>query len=168
MTAPTPLRIVIVGGVAGGMSAAARARRVDEHARITVIERGGFISFANCGLPYHIAGRIPHDEQLLITNPVKVKDRFNIDVRLHTEAIGIDRARKVLRLRAVESGAGSEIPYDKLILTPGASPIVPAIEGLRGHVATRILKQSGFADVRNVKGGWELARRQGVPGRPIT
>src|SRR5690349_1138925 len=117
-----PLKIVIVGGVAAGMSAATRARRMNEDAQITVIERGGFVSFANCGLPYHIAGRIVHEEKLLVTQPGRLKERFNIDVRQHTEALDIDRAAKTLRVRDVApggSGAETLIPYDKLILAPG-------------------------------------------------
>jgi len=127
---PNPLRIVIVGGVAGGMSAATRARRINEHAQITVIERGGFVSFANCGLPYHIAGRIPREEKLLITTPERLAARFRIDVRLHTEATAIDRAAKTLHVRNLETGESRQLPYDKLILATGAAPIMPPIAGL--------------------------------------
>ncbi len=125
----TPLHILIVGGVAAGMSAATRARRLNEAAHITVLERGGFVSFANCGLPYHVAGRIPHEDKLLITTPARLQERFNIDVRLHTQALAIDRAAKMLRVR--NPGGGEELlPYDKLILAPGASPIIPPLDGL--------------------------------------
>jgi NADPH-dependent 2,4-dienoyl-CoA reductase/sulfur reductase-like enzyme/rhodanese-related sulfurtransferase len=131
-------RIVIVGGVAAGMSAATRARRMNEAAQITVIERGGFVSFANCGLPYHVAGRIAREDKLLVTDPGKLKQRFNIDVRLHTEAVEIDRAARRLRIREVGAGGREEwMPYDKLILATGASAIVPAMEGMEsGNVFT--------------------------------
>src|SRR6476661_6465669 len=88
------MRIVIVGGVAGGMSAATRARRMNEDATVTVLEKGGFISFANCGLPYHLAGRIASEEKLLVTTPEKVRRRFGIDARVGHEVLHIDRAKK--------------------------------------------------------------------------
>ena len=121
------LRIVIVGGVAGGMSAATRARRVNENAQITVIEKSGHISFANCGLPYYLDGRIPSQEKLLLTTPQQVAERFRIDARVNQEVIAIDRARKVVRVRELANGREYELAYDKLILAPGASPIVPPI-----------------------------------------
>lgn len=123
----TRTRILIVGGVAGGMSAAARARRINEHAAITVIERGGFISFANCGLPYHIAGRIASQDKLLVTTAARVKERFNIDTRLHTEATRINRQAKTLEVRHLTTGISETLPYDKLILAPGAGPVIPPI-----------------------------------------
>jgi NADPH-dependent 2,4-dienoyl-CoA reductase/sulfur reductase-like enzyme/rhodanese-related sulfurtransferase len=125
------VRIVIVGGVAGGMSAATRARRINEQAHITVLEKGGFISFANCGLPYYLAGQIEDERKLLVTNPQAVRDRFNIDVRLHHEVTRIDRAGMFVEVIDHESGRAMELPYDKLILAPGATPIVPPIEHVR-------------------------------------
>ncbi|HWP41522.1 MAG TPA: FAD-dependent oxidoreductase, partial [Tepidisphaeraceae bacterium] len=120
-------RIVIIGGVAGGMSAATRARRMNEHARIIVIERGGYISFANCGLPYYIGGAIKDAHKLLVTDPQRVKQRFNIDVRVRHEATGIDRAARTIDVQDLNSGRTFQLEYDKLILAPGAVPIVPAI-----------------------------------------
>jgi NADPH-dependent 2,4-dienoyl-CoA reductase/sulfur reductase-like enzyme/rhodanese-related sulfurtransferase len=124
-------RIVIVGGVAGGMSAATRARRMNEHASITVLEKGGFISFANCGLPYYLAGRIESDEKLLVTTPPQVRARFNIDARVHHEVTKIDRDNCQVEVIHRTAGRTFRLPYDKLILATGASPIVPPIENVR-------------------------------------
>lgn len=117
------MKIVIVGGVAGGASAAARARRLDESAEITVLERGPYVSFANCGLPYHIGGAIKKRDHLLISSPQVFRENFEIDVRTGHEAIGIDRRRKAVRVREVASGREYEEPYDNLILSQGAAPV---------------------------------------------
>ncbi len=123
-------RIVIVGGVAGGASAAARARRLDENAEIIMFERGEYISFANCGLPYHIGGAIPKRDSLLVQTPERMAWRFGIDVRVNTEVIKIDRQRKEVISRDKKSGSEQATPYDYLILSPGAEPIKPAIPGI--------------------------------------
>lgn len=125
------VKIVIVGGVAGGMSAATRARRMNENAQITVIEKSGNISFANCGLPYFIDGRIPAKEKLLLTTPKAVAARYRIDARTGQEVVAIDRAAKKVRVREVATAKEYELGYDKLILAPGASPIVPPIANVR-------------------------------------
>jgi NADPH-dependent 2,4-dienoyl-CoA reductase/sulfur reductase-like enzyme/rhodanese-related sulfurtransferase len=125
------LRIVIVGGVAAGMSAATRARRLNENASIVVLEKNGYISFANCGLPYYINRRIPHADKLLVTTPQKVKARFNIDARVRHEVTAIDRAGKAVRGIDHSTGLPFVLPYDKLILAPGAAPVVPPIENVR-------------------------------------
>ena len=117
-------RIVIVGGVAGGASAATRARRVDAHAQITLIERGPAVSFANCGLPYHIGGEIADRDDLLVATPKLFRERFGIDVRTDTEAVAIDRAAKSVTLRRAD-GTEEHIEFDRLILATGAEPIVP-------------------------------------------
>jgi NADPH-dependent 2,4-dienoyl-CoA reductase/sulfur reductase-like enzyme/rhodanese-related sulfurtransferase len=121
-------RIVIVGGVAGGASAAARARRVDESAEISIFERGPYISFANCGLPYHIAGEIEDRSRLLIMTPEKMWLRSRVHVHVNHEVISIDRAGKTIRVRCSD-GSEEDFPYDKLILSQGAKPIVPPIPG---------------------------------------
>jgi NADPH-dependent 2,4-dienoyl-CoA reductase/sulfur reductase-like enzyme/rhodanese-related sulfurtransferase len=121
------LKIVIVGGVAGGMSAAARARRMNEQASITVLERGGFISFANCGLPYYLAGRIAEEDKLLVTTPERARARFNVDARVGHEVTAIDRAARQVQVLERATGRSYPLDYDKLILAPGASPIVPGI-----------------------------------------
>ena len=121
-------KILIVGGVAGGASAAARARRVDESAEITIFERGPYISFANCGLPYHIAGEIEDRSKLLIMTPEKRWTRSHVEVHVNHEVLSIDRPAKTIRVRNTD-GSEQDFCYDKLILSQGAKPIVPAIPG---------------------------------------
>ncbi len=124
MSQSDPLRIVIIGGVAGGASAAARARRVNASAKIILIERGANVSFANCGLPYHVGGEIASRDDLLVATPELFRDRFGIDVRVNTEATAIDREAKTVTV--VSAGQSEEkIHYDRLILSPGAEPIRP-------------------------------------------
>jgi NADPH-dependent 2,4-dienoyl-CoA reductase/sulfur reductase-like enzyme/peroxiredoxin family protein/rhodanese-related sulfurtransferase/TusA-related sulfurtransferase len=125
-------RIVIIGGVAGGASAAARARRLSEDAHIIMLERGPDISFANCGLPYHIGGAIEQRERLLVQTPAAMHKRYRIDVRVNHEATGIDRENRQVHVRRVDSGEEFSIEYDELILSPGAEPTRPPIEGLAG------------------------------------
>ncbi len=125
-----PVRIVVVGGVAGGASAATRARRLNEHARITVYEKDGYASFANCGLPYYIGGEIAERDKLIVAKPELFCDRFNIDLRTRHEVTAIDPERKLVRVHNRDTDDLFEEPYDKLILAPGASPVVPSIEGV--------------------------------------
>lgn len=128
-----PRRIVIVGGVAAGMSAATRLRRLDETARITVIERAAEVSIATCGMPYLIGGAIAERDRLLLQTPERLRARFGLDVRVRTRALEIDRAAREL---VVEGPAGVErLPYDDLVLATGAAPVRPAIVGAdRAHV----------------------------------
>jgi tRNA 2-thiouridine synthesizing protein A len=119
------MKIVIVGGVAGGATAAARLRRVSETAEIVLVERGPYISFANCGLPYHISGAIAEREQLLVTSESLFEARYRVDVRSHTEALSIDRVAKTVRLRDLETGAETDERYDRLLLSPGAEVVRP-------------------------------------------
>lgn len=123
-------RILIVGGVAGGASAAARARRMDEHAEIIVFERGEFISFANCGLPYHIGGDIPSRDALLLQTPQSFKRRFNVEVRVFSDVVAIDRAARTIRVRDLARGEEYQEHYDKLLLSPGAAPVRPPLPGI--------------------------------------
>jgi len=123
-------KIVIVGGVAGGASAAARARRLSEDADIVVFERDSFISFANCGLPYHIGGEIKDRSALLVQTPESMKARFNLDIRIQNEVIGIDTANKTVTVKELNGGREYDESYDELILSPGAVPIVPPISGV--------------------------------------
>ena len=123
-----PRNIIIVGGVAGGASAAAKARRVDENAEIHVFERGPYISFANCGLPYFIAGEIESRDQLIVMTPEKFWARSRIHAHLHHEVLSINRAAKHVRVKGPD-GAERDVAYDKLILSQGAQPIVPPISG---------------------------------------
>ncbi len=124
-------RIVIIGGVAGGASAATRARRMNERASIVMLEKDGHVSFANCGLPYHIGGAIQDRAKLLVAKPEMFRRRFNIDVRVRHEALAIDRAAKVVRIRDHAKGVVYDEPYDKVILAPGAAPLVPDLPGVR-------------------------------------
>ena len=132
----TPRKIVIVGGVAGGASAAAKARRVDETAEIHVFERGPHISFANCGLPYFIAGEIAERDSLIIMTPEKFWDRSRVRAHVNHEVLAIRRDTKTLRVKGPD-GVERDEPYDKLILSQGAQPIVPPIPGVElPHVFT--------------------------------
>lgn len=124
------MRIVIIGAVAGGASAAARARRLDEHAEVILVERGEAPSFANCGLPYYIGGVIDKRDKLLVAPAQRLIDRLRLDVRTHSEALSINRASKTVRIRYTPNGDEYDQPYDKLILSPGAAPIVPPIPGV--------------------------------------
>lgn len=123
-------KIVIIGGVAGGASAAARARRRSETAEIILIERGPYVSFANCGLPYHIGGEIAERDRLLVTTPEQLRKRFRIDVRTRNEVTAIDSDNKEVEIKNLESGETYRESYDALILSPGAEPIRPPIPGI--------------------------------------
>ncbi|WP_105902082.1 FAD-dependent oxidoreductase [Vibrio gangliei] len=124
------MKIIIVGGVAGGASAAARARRLSEDAEIIMFERGPYVSFANCGLPYHIGGDIQQRDKLLLQTPESFLARFNVDVRVMNEVISIDRQAKTIKVRNVLDGREYAESYDFLLLSPGAAPIVPPIPGI--------------------------------------
>ncbi len=124
------MRVLIVGGVAGGMSAATRTRRLDEEAEIVVFEKGQNVSFANCGLPYFIGGTIKDESQLLVQTPERLRRRFNLDVRVRHEVIAIDRAGKKVTVRDLRQDRVYEEPYDRLLLSPGAEPIRPPIPGV--------------------------------------
>lgn len=124
------MKILIVGGVAGSASAAARARRLDEKAEIILFERGEHISFANCGLPYHIGGVIPERESLLVTTPTAMREKFAIDVRTLNEVVKIDRSKKELQVKDLNSGKTYSEAYDYLVLSPGAAAIRPPISGI--------------------------------------
>ena len=124
------LRILIVGGVAGGASCAARARRLSESAVITMFDRGPYVSFANCGLPYYVGNVIKREENLLVATPELFRKRFNIDVRLRSEVLRIDPAGRRIEVRDLETGTLYHESYDALVLSPGARPIKPPIPGI--------------------------------------
>ncbi len=124
------MKVIIIGGVAGGASAAARLRRLDEQAEIILLEKGEYISYANCGLPYYIGDIIKDRGKLLVQTPESMHERFNLDIRTLSEAIGIDRDRHRVRIKDHRSGRIYEESYDKLILSPGAEPKRPPLEGL--------------------------------------
>ena len=124
------MKLLIVGGVAGGASAAARARRLSEDAHIVVFERGPDVSFANCGLPYYLGGEIAERDKLLVVTPDRLRTRFNLDVRVRTSVEAIDREGKKVRVRDLASGREYEEGYDRLILAPGAAPLRPPLPGI--------------------------------------
>ncbi len=124
-------KIIVIGGVAGGASIAARLRRLDEGARIIVLERGDYISFANCGLPYYLGGVIRKRSHLIVQTVAEMQAKFALDIRTGQEALAIDRARKVLTVRDAKTGATYEETYDKLVLSTGAAPVKPPIPGIR-------------------------------------
>ena len=141
-------RIIIIGGVAGGASAAARARRHSETARITVIERGPDVSFANCGLPYHIGGEIENREELALQTPESLRQLLNLEVLTLTEAIAIKPDAREVTLRSMTDGRESVISYDELILSPGASPLRPPLPGI-DH--PKILTLRNLQDMDRIK-----------------
>ncbi len=137
-------RILIVGGVAGGASTAARARRLSEDAEIVMFERGEYVSFANCGLPYHIGGTIAERDRLLVQTPESLKRRFRIDVRTKTEVTRIDRGAKTVTARNLATGAETVESYDALVLSPGAEPVRPPIPGAD---SSRVFTLRSIADM---------------------
>ena len=151
------MKTVIIGGVAGGMSAATRLRRLDESAEIVVLERSGHVSFANCGLPYYVGGVITDRRSLLLQTPASLKARFGLDVRVTSEVVAIDRAAKTVTIADLAAGSQYTESYDALILAPGAAPFVPPIPG-----AERALS------LRNVEDVDAMAAAVNTDGRPRT
>ena len=124
------MKVIIVGGVAGGASCAARLRRLDEKAEILMVERGPYVSYANCGLPYHISGVIPQESSLLVANEQVFRALYGIDVRTSCEAVAIDPKKKTVDLKNVETGEVTTESYDKLVLSPGAASVHPPLPGI--------------------------------------
>lgn len=173
--------IVIVGGVAGGASAAARARRHSESAQIIIVEKGPDVSFANCGLPYHIGGEIADRAELSLQTPESLRALLHLDVRTHTEAVAIDRESQTLRIRNRKSGEMESIDYDQLILSPGARPLQPDMPGidhprvmtLRNLEDTDRIKSAASSanDVLVIGGGFiglEMAEQLAHLGKKVT
>jgi NADPH-dependent 2,4-dienoyl-CoA reductase/sulfur reductase-like enzyme/rhodanese-related sulfurtransferase len=166
----TPRRVVIVGGVAGGMSTATRLRRLDETSTITVIERSGHVSYANCGLPYFVGGVIEDEDDLLLQTPERLFDRFRLDARVDTEVVDIDADNHMVTTRSTVDGTTESIGYDKLVLSPGATPVRPPIPGFErvrvlrtvedaerlaadvtGHPATAVVIGAGFVGLETAE-----------------
>lgn len=124
------MKAVIVGGVAGGATAAARLRRLDENAEIVILERSGYVSYANCGLPYYVGDVITDRSKLTLQSPQSFRERFRIDVRVHQEAVEIDRQAQTVRVRDLVTGQTYDEPYDKLLLSPGAHAVTPELPGV--------------------------------------
>ena len=141
------MKVVIIGGVAGGMSAATRLRRLDPEAEIVVFEKSGHVSYANCGLPYYVGGVIENESDLLLQTPESLHKRFRLDVRVSTEVLAINAAAHTVTLKSLLSGETSEMSYDKLILSPGANPVVPPIPGVE-----RALTLRNIEDVERIAG----------------
>ena len=154
-------RILIVGGVAGGASAAARARRLSEDAEIVIFERGQHVSFANCGMPYHVGGAIQDRDRLLVQTPEGLKARYRIETRLETEVVSVDLKKKTLIARAKDGTEKTE-PYDVLILSPGAEPARPAIPG-SDH--PRVFTLRSMADMDAIKAAVDGLK--GAPARAL-
>ncbi len=152
-------RIVVVGGVAGGMSAAARARRLNEHARITVLERGHEVSFANCGLPYFVGGEIEDEASLLVQTPQSLAAALDLDVRIDTDVLSLDTQGRTITVAGPEGTA--QLDYDELILSPGASAIRPPIDGID---SPRVHTLRTVPDARELRQAAEGARSAVVLG----
>src|ERR1035441_9452347 len=150
-------RVVIVGGVAGGMSAATRLRRLDADATITVLERSGHVSFANCGLPYFVGGLIEEEEDLTLQTPEQLFDRFRLDVRVNDEVVAIDREAHSVTTRSTTSGDERVVAYDKLVLSMGAAPVRPPIPG---YARVRTLRT--VEDAARLASDVEIAPRSAV------
>lgn len=142
------MKVVIVGGVAGGMSAATRLRRLNESAEIIILEKGPYVSFANCGLPYYVGGEISERDQLMVQTPEKLKARFNLDVRVDSEAIAIDATAKTITVK--DSQKVYALAYDHLILSPGAKPFIPPAQGL--NEAENVFTLRNVPDVDDIMG----------------
>lgn len=124
------MKIIIIGGVAGGATAATRLRRLSENNDIIIFEKGEYVSFANCGLPYHIGGIIDNRDKLLLQTPENLKERYNLDTRVFTEVIAINKKEKTVIAKNLKTGEEYTETYDKLLLSPGAEPIKPPFEGI--------------------------------------
>ena len=134
------MKVVIVGGVAGGMSAATRLRRLDADAEIIVLEKSGHVSYANCGLPYFVGGIIEEEESLFLQTPESLHARFRLDVRVSTEGTRVNPSAKTIEILDLTNGESFEISYDKLILSPGASPVIPPIPGIANAITLRTVE----------------------------
>jgi len=142
------MKVIIVGGVAGGASCAARLRRLDEKADILLVERGPFVSYANCGLPYHVGGSIENESSLLVATEQMFRNQFAIDCRTNCEVVGIHSGKKTVDLKNHITGEVSTEKYDKLVISPGAAPIRPPLTGidLPGIFSVRTV-----ADAKNIR-----------------
>jgi NADPH-dependent 2,4-dienoyl-CoA reductase/sulfur reductase-like enzyme/rhodanese-related sulfurtransferase len=153
------MKLLIVGGVAGGASAAARARRLSEDAHVVLFERGPDVSFANCGLPYYLGGEIADRDKLLVVAPERLRTRLNLDVRVRTSVERIDRVAKKVRARDLATGRQYEESYDKLILAPGAAPIRPPLPGID---SPGVFTLRNLQDVDRIKARLDQGVRQAV------
>ena len=149
-------KTVIIGGVAGGASCAARLRRLDENAGIVMLERGEYISYANCGLPYHVGDAIKSRSALLLQTPEAMRQRFDVDVRVKNEAVSIDREKKTVRVKDLVTGKTYDESYGTLVLSTGSSPLRPPIPGIESKRIKTLWTVPDTDDIR------ALVREQGV------
>ena len=176
-------KVVIVGGVAGGASTAARVRRIDEHADVVMFERGPHVSFSNCSLPFHLSGVVENSNRLVMMNSNSFKSRYNLDARPNSEVVRINRADKTVTVRNTVTDETFDEAYDKLVLSPGAAPIVPDVKGVeQDHVFTvrnvvdieRLQQAITSKDAKNIAvlgGGFigvEVAENLRLAGRNVT
>lgn len=133
-------RIIIIGGVAGGMSAATRLRRLDSKASIIVLERSSYVSYANCGLPYFVGGVISKQQDLLLQTPESLHARFELDVRVMNQVTSINREAKTVSVHDGATGFDYDLPYDHLVLSPGAQPVVPPLPGIDRALTLRTVE----------------------------
>ena len=151
------MRIIVIGGVAGGMSAATRLRRLDESAEIIVIERSGYVSYANCGLPYFVGGVIEDEDDLLLQTPESLHERFRLDVRVLSEVVSVDADQRTVSVRSVSTDEAYDLSYDYLILSPGATPVVPPLPGIERALPLRTVE-----DVEALAGRVDTSPRSAV------
>lgn len=142
-------KIVIVGGVGGGASAAARARRLDESAQITMYEKGPDVSFSNCSLPYHLSGLIPDADDIILKTPVQFKNQYNIDAEVNSEVINVDPVAKLVTIKDTLSGKLRKANYDELILSPGAQPIMP--QSIQGIDRANVFSVRNVVDIKAIQ-----------------
>lgn len=176
-------KIVIIGGVAGGASVAARVRRLDERAEIIMFEKGPHVSFSNCSLPYHLSGIVEDSEQLVLMNPNIFKQRYNIEARVNQEVIKINRDRKTITVKDLMTNKTYEAAYDKLVLSPGAKPIKPNLEGIHNdnvftirnvvdiENVSNFIKQKDLKDIAVIGGGFigvEVAENLKLAGHNVS
>ncbi len=154
-------KVVIIGGVAGGASCAARLRRLDETAQIVLLERGEYISYANCGLPYHVGDVIKARQSLLLQTPEAMKGKFRVDVRVQNEVLSIDREKKTVLVKRVETGETYTEPYDTLVISTGSSPLKPPIPGID---SSRVQTLWTIPDTDRIRA---LVREQGVKSAAV-
>ena len=150
-----PTKLLIIGGVAGGATAAARARRLDERAEIILFERGEHISFASCGLPYYIGEVIKKRERLLVTTAEAFRGRYNIDIRIFSEVIAIDTKNKQVEVKNLKAGETYRESYDKIILSPGAEPVRPPFKGIE---LDNIFNLRNIPDSEHIKAHIDIKR----------
>jgi NADPH-dependent 2,4-dienoyl-CoA reductase/sulfur reductase-like enzyme/rhodanese-related sulfurtransferase len=176
-------RILIIGGVAGGASVAARARRIDEYAEVIMFEKGPHVSFSNCSLPFHLSGIVEDSQDLVLMNPVEFKTKYNIDARTNSEVLKINREEKVITVKDLLTGKEYDESYDKLVLSPGANPILPNLEGINNsNVFTvrnvvdidklnKFIKEQQVKEIAVIGGGFigiEVAENLRLSGYQVT